>query len=73
MKQFEVTVVRSYTTTISFHTENNVTDEDIKNAILGDGHPELRTELWESLAEAELNQCDTELLKEEVKEIKPTK
>jgi len=69
MKLFEIEVVRTYTTTIEVALPDELTPsavERITNYEL-EGDEYLRyeylyDEIWDTLGEAELEQCDTEML-----------
>tara|TARA_A100001201_G_scaffold101253_1_gene86941 strand:- start:896 stop:1159 length:264 start_codon:yes stop_codon:yes gene_type:complete len=73
MKTFEIEVVRTYTTTISVALPKELTPSDVEritNYELEDprdrwkveGYEHLYDEIWDALGEAELEQCDTEIL-----------
>ena len=69
MKTFEIEVVRTYTTTIEVALPDELTPsavERITNYELeGDEYLKyeyLYDEIWDTLGEAELEQCDTEML-----------
>jgi len=76
MKTFEIEVVRTYTTTIEVALPDELTPsavERITNYEL-EGDEYLRyeylyDEIWDILGEAELEQCDTEMLTVKAKEL----
>ena len=66
MKTFEIEVVRTYTTTIEVETADHLTASDIKritmyNNVLEE-EEDIYDEIWDILGEAELEQCDTDML-----------
>ena len=67
MKTFEIEVVRTYTTTIEVALPDELTPSAVERITLGDTEPfpfenDLYHEIWDTLGEAELEQCDTEML-----------
>ena len=70
MKTFEIEVVRTYTTTISVSLPDNLSPSAVERITLGDTVPriirsfenDLYHEIWDTLGEAELEQCDTDML-----------
>ena len=67
MTIFEIEVVRTYTTTISVALPDELTPSDVEritNYELEDieGYQHLYDEIWDTLGEEELQQCDTEML-----------
>ena len=73
MKTFEIEVVRTYTTTIEVETADHLTASDIKritmyNNVLEE-EEDIYDEIWDILGEAELEQCDTEMLSVNAKEL----
>ena len=71
MKTFEIEVVRTYTTTIEVALSDNMTSSAIERITLGDDlgqsgnlkrEENLYHDIWDTLGEAELEQCDTEIL-----------
>ena len=76
MKTFEIEVVRTYTTTIEVALPDELTPsavERITNYEL-EGDEYLRyeylyDEIWDTLGEAELEQCDTEMLSVKAKKL----
>ena len=79
MKLFEIEVVRTYTTTIEVAlpdelspssverlTRGNTVEWDTKDELFEDY---LYHEIWDTLGEAELEQCDTEILSVKAKEL----
>ena len=71
MKKFEIEVVRTYTTTIEVALPDNLTPSDAKRITLGDDlgrfytkelENDLYHEIWDTLGEEELQQCDTDIL-----------
>jgi hypothetical protein len=78
MKIFEIEVVRTYTTTIEIETSDHVTQSDVYNATFsnvvpeekqGKGLEDLYDEIWDIIAEKELEQMDTGLESVKVKEL----
>ena len=74
MKTFEIEVVRTYTTTIEVALPDELTPSDVEritNYELEDieGYQHLYDEIWDTLGEAELEQCDTEILTVKAKEL----
>ena len=74
MKLFEIEVVRTYTTTIEVALPDELTPSDVEritNYELEDieGYQHLYDEIWDTLGEAELEQCDTEMLSVKAKEL----
>ena len=79
MKTFEIKVVRTYTTTIEVALPDNLTPSDAERITLGDTvecdsalwdfEDELYHEIWDTLGEAELEQCDTEILSVNAKKL----
>ena len=73
MKTFEIEVVRTYTTTIYVETDDHLMASDIKritmyNDVLEEEF-DIYDEIWGILGEAELEQCDTEMLSVKAKEL----
>ena len=73
MKLFEIEVVRTYTTTIEVETADHLMASDIKritmyNNVLEE-EEDIYDEIWDILGEAELEQCDTEMLSVNAKEL----
>ena len=73
MKTFEIEVVRTYTTTIEVETADHLMASDIKritmyNNVLEE-EEDIYDEIWDILGEAELEQCDTEMLSVNAKEL----
>ena len=67
MKTFEIEVVRTYTTTIEVALPDELTPSDVEritNYELCDleGYEHLYDEVWDVLGEAELEQCDTDMV-----------
>ena len=72
MKTFEIEVVRTYTTTIEVALPDNLTESDAERITLGNNlgaysldallEQDLYHEIWDTLGEAELEQCDTSIL-----------
>ena len=71
MKLFEIEVVRTYTTTIEVALPDELTTSAVERITLGNtAHPQhpdsfednLYHEIWDTLGEAELEQCDTDIL-----------
>ena len=71
MKLFEIEVVRTYTTTIEVELPDNLTPRDVEKMlkIYGKYDKYLYDEVWDTLGEAELEQCDTEILSVKAKEL----
>ena len=73
MKLFEIEVVRTYTTTIEVETADHLMASDIKritmyNNVLEE-EEDIYDEIWDTLGEAELEQCDTDMLSVKAKEL----
>tara|TARA_R110002049_G_C8897875_1_gene541317 strand:- start:258 stop:548 length:291 start_codon:yes stop_codon:yes gene_type:complete len=72
MKNFEMEVVRTYTTTIEVALPDDLSPYDVERITLGNTvewdtkgksfEDDLYHEIWDTLGEAELEQCDTEIL-----------
>ena len=70
MKTFEIEVVRTYTTTIEVALPDNLTPSAVKRITFGDTVPrtirnfenDVYHEIWDTLGEAELEQCNTVIL-----------
>ena len=67
MKTFEIEVVRTYTTTIEVELPDNLTASDVERIIkfprtIRTFENDLYHEIWDTLGEAELEQCDTDML-----------
>ena len=67
MKTFEIEVVRTYTTTIEVELPHNLTASYVERIIkfprnIGTFENDLYHEIWDTLGEAELEQCDTDML-----------
>ena len=74
MKTFEIEVVRTYTTIIEIEVLDHLMASDIKritmyNNVLEE-EEDIYDEIWEQIGEAELEQCDTDMLSVKAKEIK---
>jgi hypothetical protein len=74
MKTFEIEVVRTYTTTIEVALPDELTPSDVEritNYELCDleGYEHLYDEVWDILGEAELEQCDTDMLSVKAKKL----
>ena len=74
MKLFEIEVVRTYTTTIEGALPDELTTSSVERITLGDTEPfpfenDLYHEIWDTLGEAELEQCDTEILTVKAKKL----
>ena len=74
MKTFEIEVVRTYTTTIEVELPDNLTPRDVERITNYDlcdleGYEYLYDEIWDILGEAELEQCDTDMLTTKAKEL----
>ena len=73
MKTFEIEVVRTYTTTIEVETADHLTASDVRritmhNDVLEE-EEDIYDEIWDTLGEAELQQCDTDMLSIKAKEV----
>ena len=73
MKTFEIEVVRTYTTTIEVETADHLTASDVEritmyNNVLEE-EEDIYDEIWDTLGEAELEQCDTDMLSVNAKEL----
>jgi|TARA_R100000030_G_scaffold61298_3_gene46338 hypothetical protein len=72
MKTFEIEVVRTYTTKIEIALPDNLTPSSVERITLGNTvewdtkgksfEDDLYHEIWDTLGEAELEQCDAEIL-----------
>ena len=76
MKLFEIEVVRTYTTTIEVALPDELTPSGVERItnyeLEGDEYLRyeyLYDEIWDTLGEAELEQCDTEMLTVKAKEL----
>ena len=79
MKTFEIEVVRTYTTTISVALPDNLSPSAVERITLGNTvewdtkgksfEDDLYYEIWDTLGEAELEQCDTDMLSVKAKEL----
>jgi hypothetical protein len=76
MKKFEIEVVRTYTTTIEVTLLDSLTPEDVRTITRGEmPHEEwlkiqgTYSDIWDKLGEAELEQCDTDMLSVKAKEL----
>ena len=74
MKLFEIEVVRTYTTIIEVALPDELTTSDVEritNYELEDieGYQHLYDEIWDTLGEAELEQCDTSMLSVKAKKL----
>ena len=70
MKTFEIQVVRTYTTTIEVEVPDTATEDEVANALYYRGDDDLlREEIWGALSEAELEQCNTDLIDHKIKEL----
>ena len=73
MKTFEIEVVRTYTTTIEIEVLDHLMASDIKritmyNNVLEE-EEDIYDEIWEIIAEKELEQMDVEMLTVKAKEL----
>ena len=73
MKTFEIEVVRTYTTTIEVETADHLTASDVRritmyNDVLEE-EEDIYDEIWEIIAEKELEQMDTDMLTCKAKEL----
>ena len=77
MKTFQIEVVRTYTTTIEVALPDELTTSAVERITIGDTVPrtirafenDLYHEIWDTLGEAELEQCDTEILTVKAKKL----
>ena len=77
MKTFEIEVVRTYTTTIQVELPDNLTASDVRTITRGETpykewlkiQDEAYHEIWDKLGEAELEQCDTDILSVKAKKL----
>ena len=79
MKTFEIEVVRTYTTTIEVALPDNLSPSTVERITLGNTvewdtkhesfENDLYHEIWDTLGEAELEQCDTEILSVKAKKL----
>ena len=79
MKTFEIEVVRTYTTKIEIALPDNLTPSSVERITLGNTvewdtkgksfEDEIYFEIWDTLGEAELEQCDTEMLSVKAKKL----
>ena len=73
MKTFEIEMVRTYTTTIEVETADHLTASDVRritmyNDVLEE-EEDIYDEIWEIIAEKELEQMDTDMLTCKAKEL----
>ncbi len=79
MKTFEIEVVRTYTTTIEVALPDELTTSSVERITQGNTvewntkdelfEDYLYHEIWDTLGEAELEQCDTEILSVKAKKL----
>ena len=78
MKLFEIEVVRTYTTTIEVALPDNLSPSSVERITLGNDlgqsgnlkrEENLYHDIWDTLGEAELEQCDTSILSVKAKEL----
>ena len=73
MKTFEIEVVRTYTTTIEVEVPDNLSPSYVEEITLGNTlclrDEDLYHEIWDIIAEKELEQMDTGLESVKVKEL----
>ena len=79
MKTFEIEVVRTYTTTIEVALPDEMTTSAVERITLGNNlgvsfgytmyEEGFYREIWDALGEAELEQCDTEILSVKAKKL----
>ena len=77
MKKFEIEVVRTYTTTVEVALPDELTPSAVERITLGDTVPriirsfenDLYHEIWDTLGEEELQQCDTDFVSVKAKEL----
>ena len=70
MKTFKIEVVRTYTTIFEVEVPDTTTKDEVTFALYYEGDNDLlREEIWDALGEAELEQCDTELIDHKIREI----
>ena len=73
MKTFDIEVVRTYTTTIDVEVIDNLTASDVEritmyNDVLEE-EEDIYDEIWDIIAEKELEQMDTDMLTCNAKEL----
>ena len=77
MTIFEIEVVRTYTTTIEVALPDELKTSAVERITIGDTIPrtirafenDLYHEIWDTLGEAELEQCNTEILSVKAKKL----
>ena len=79
MKTFEIEVVRTYTTTIEVALPDNLSPSSVERITRGNTvewdtkdelfENDLYHEIWDTLGEAELEQCNTEIITVNAKEL----
>ena len=79
MKTFEIEVVRTYTTTIEVALPDNLSPSSVERITRGNTvewdtkdelfENDLYHEIWDTLGEAELEQCNTEILSVKAKKL----
>ena len=79
MKLFEIEVVRTYTTTIEVALPDNLSPSSVERITRGNTvewdtkdelfENDLYHEIWDTLGEAELEQCNTEIITVNAKEL----
>ena len=73
MKLFEIEVVRTYTTTIEVETADHLTASDVERITMYNNvieeEEDIYDEIWDTLGEAEREQCETETLSVKAKEL----
>ena len=78
MKTFEIEMVRTYTTTIEVVLSDNMTTSALERITQGNDlgqsgnlkrEENLYHDIWDKLGEAELEQCDTDILSVKAKKL----
>ena len=79
MKTFEIEVVRTYTTTIEVALPDELSPSAVERITLGNTvewdtkgksfEYDVYHEIWDTLGEAELEQCDTDILSVKAKKL----
>ena len=73
MKTFEIEMVRTYTTTIEVETADHLTASDVRRITMSNDvleeEEDIYDEIWEIIAEKELEQMDTDMLTCNAKEL----
>lgn len=72
MKKFEIEVVRTYTTTIEVELPDSLTTSEVERITCYEdvkGNEYLYEDIWDIIAEKELEQMDTDILTCKAKEL----